>query len=142
MELLQEEQQKLIIAAIKRAENNTSGEIKVHIEANCNKSDAIDRAKYIFKYLALHKTALRNGVLFYLAYEDRKFAIIGDSGINDKVGQQFWDSTKSLLIQNFKESKFTEGLVKGIEEAGIQLEKYFPFNSDDTNEISDEISFG
>ena len=142
MELLDEKQQKLIIASIKEAENETSGEIKIHIEAKCDSGDPYERALEVFKYLSLHKTALRNGVLFYLAYEDRKFAIVGDKGINEKVGQSFWDTTKDLMIHNFKNENFTKGLTEGIKETGDKLKYYFPFKSNDQNEISDDISFG
>ena len=82
------------------------------------------------------------GVLFYLAHEDHKFAILGDKGINEKVGQTFWDSTKDLLRENFKKGDFEKGLTLGITEAGNQLKHYFPYNTDDKNEISDEISRG
>jgi len=142
MFILSDTQQKSIVEAIKQAENNTSGEIKVHIEEKCSTSDAMERAQEIFKYLLLHQTAQRNGVLFYLAYEDQKFAIFGDKGINEKVGQGFWDSTKDLLRENFKKGDFENGLVSAITEAGNQLKHYFPYQSDDKNEISDEISRG
>ena len=97
MQFFTETQQKNIISAIKDAEKRTSGEIKVHIESNCKYEDAYVRAKEVFEFLSLHKTELRNGVLFYLAFDDRKFAVLGDEGINNKVGQEFWDSTKNLL---------------------------------------------
>lgn len=142
MFILSEVQQKNITEAIKLAETNTSGEIKVHIEENCPGGDAMARAKEVFKYLSLQKTAQRNGVLFYLAYEDHKFAVFGDKGINEKVGQTFWDSTKEILKENFKKGDFETGLCLGIKEAGEQLKHYFPYNTDDKNEISDEISRG
>jgi uncharacterized membrane protein len=142
MFILSELQQKNIVSAIKLAETNTSGEIKLHIEEKCSSDDPMIRAEEVFKYLSLHKTALRNGVLFYLAYEDRKFAILGDKGINLKVGQRFWESTKDLMARNFKDGEFEKGLCLGIKEAGEQLKAYFPFQSEDINEISDEISRG
>lgn len=141
MFILSDIQQTRITDAIKLAETNTSGEIKVHIEENCE-GDAMARAKEVFEYLLLHKTAQRNGVLFYLAYGDKKFAVLGDKGINQKVGQTFWDSTKELLKENFKKGDFENGLCSGITEAGNQLKHYFPYNTDDKNEISDEISRG
>ena len=142
MFILSDIQQKNIIEAIKLAEANTSGEIKVHIEKECLGGDAMVRAAEVFKYLALQKTALRNGVLFYLAHEDHKFAVLGDKGINKVVGQSFWDSTKDLLRENFKKGDFENGLILGITEAGKKLKTYFPIASDDKNEISDEISLG
>lgn len=135
-------QQQEIINAIKEAELNTSGEIRVHIEKKC-KEDVLDHAAFIFDKLEMQKTALRNGVLFYLAVEDKKLAILGDAGINQKVPIGFWDNIKENMITNFKEGKFTEGLSRGIILAGEQLKKHFPHNKkNDANELSDEISFG
>lgn len=130
-----------ITNAIRVAELNTSGEIRVHIENKC-KGDVLDRAAYIFEKLEMHKTALRNGVLFYLAVEDHKFAILGDAGINQKVPEDFWESTKEVVIAKLKERKFSEGLADGIIKAGEQLKTHFPYQEDDVNELSDEISFG
>lgn len=130
-----------ITNAIRVAETNTSGEIRVHIENKCT-GDVLDRAAYIFEKLEMHKTALRNGVLFYLAVEDRKFAILGDAGINQKVPEDFWESTKELVIEKLKEGKISEGLADGVIKAGEQLKAHFPYQKDDVNELSDDISFG
>ena len=135
------EQQKQIVEAIKEAEKNTSGEIRVHIEKRC-KIDVLDRAADIFAMLKMHKTELRNGVLFYLSIEDRKFAILGDAGINAKVPNNFWESVKEAVFEQFKQNNQTEGLVKGILMAGEKLKAHFPYQKDDVNELSDEISFG
>lgn len=134
------EQQALILASVKEAERETSGEIRVHIESSIT-GDVLDRAAWVFKKLGMHKTDERNGVLFYLAVNDRKFAIIGDAGINSKVPAGFWNEISELLVKNFKEGKFTEGLSEGILMAGKQLNTHFPFKKDDVNELSDEISF-
>jgi uncharacterized membrane protein len=134
------EQQAQILASVKEAEMETSGEIRVHIETTL-KGDVLDRAAWLFNKLGMDKTAERNGVLFYLAVEDRKFAIIGDAGINSKVHAGFWDEISEALKKNFKEGKFTEGLSEGIIKAGIQLKTHFPYNKDDVNELPDEISF-
>ncbi len=134
------EQQAEILASIKEAERSTSGEIKVHIETSC-KEDVLDRAAWIFSKLNMNRTAERNGVLFYLAVNDRKFAILGDAGINSKVPPGFWDKIKEQMQNSFREGKFTEGLSGGILLAGSQLKAHFPFNKDDVNELSDEISF-
>jgi uncharacterized membrane protein len=134
------EQQEKILSAVKKAEEATSGEIRIHIETSCS-GDVLDRAAWIFKKLGMHKTALNNGVLFYLAVDDRKFAIIGDSGINAKVPAGFWDQAKELMMKNFKEARFTEGLSEGIILAGDQLKTHFPHKPDDVNELPDEISF-
>jgi uncharacterized membrane protein len=134
------EQQAQILASVREAELETSGEIRVHIETTL-KGDVLDRAAWLFKKLDMDKTAERNGVLFYLAVEDRKFAIIGDAGINSKVPAGFWDKAKEMMLENFKAGKFTEGLSKGILMAGEQLKTHFPHQSNDVNELPDEISF-
>jgi uncharacterized membrane protein len=126
--------------SVRSAELNTSGEIRVHIEEVC-KGDVLDRAAYLFQKLGMNKTALRDGVLIYLAINDRKFAIIGDAGINAKVPADFWDKTKTIMLNDFKEGLFTEGLCKAVLLAGEQLRQYFPHQSDDINELSDEVSF-
>jgi uncharacterized membrane protein len=135
-----EEQKAKILASIREAEEASSGEIRVHIETSF-KGDVLDRAAWIFKKLGMHKTALRNGVLFYLAVETRKFAVIGDIGINAKVHADFWNSTKEVMLMNFREGRFTEGLSKGIIMAGEQLKTHFPHQRNDVNELPDEISF-
>jgi uncharacterized membrane protein len=140
-EFLSKEQEILVENAIKEAERNTSGEIRVHIETEI-KGDVLDRAAYLFEYLDMHKTAQRNGVLFYLATKSRKFAILGDAGINAKVPADFWDQIKESMGAAFAEGKFAEGLSQGILTAGQQLETHFPFLKDDVNELSNDISFG
>jgi uncharacterized membrane protein len=134
------EQQAQILSSIKAAEESTSGEIRIHIETSF-KGDVLDRAAWIFRKLGMYKTTLRNGVLFYLAIKDRKFAIIGDAGINAKVPEGFWDKVKDLMQKSFKEGKFTEGLSEGIILAGEQLKTHFPHRKNDVNELPDEISF-
>jgi len=133
--------QSLIKDAIEEAEMNTSGEIRVHIDNIC-REDVLDRAAWWFEKLEMHRTAQRNGVLFYMAVSDRKFAILGDTGINAKTGENFWDQIKDEMEKHFMKNEFTEGLRKGILMAGEQLKKHFPYQSDDVNELSDEISFG
>ena len=135
------EEQQQIVDSIKQAEKNTSGEIRVHIENRCS-GDVMDRAAQVFSKLKMHETKLRNGVLIYLATKDRRFAIIGDVGINQKVEDNFWDSTKEAMLEKFKMDKFCDGLCEGILSSGEQLKSYFPYQSDDINELSDEISFG
>lgn len=130
-----------IKTAIKEAELNTSGEIRVHIEKDL-KGDPLDRAAYLFERLDMHKTAERNGILFYLAVDSKKFAILGDAGINAKVPENFWDDIKSQMTEHFTKEDFTGGLTAGIVLTGEQLKKHFPYQTDDINELSDEISFG
>ena len=134
-------QQQEILNAIRAAELNTSGEIRVHIENKCP-GDVLDRAAQVFDKLQMQKTRLRNGVLFYLSTENRKFAILGDAGINALVPENFWDEIKEWMTQQFREGRFTEGLAGAILRAGEQLKMHFPFQSDDVNELPDEISFG
>jgi uncharacterized membrane protein len=130
-----------IVNAIKLAEKETSGEIRVHIDKKC-KEDVLDRASFIFEKLEMHKTELRNGVLFYLAVNDRKFAILGDAGINNVVPKDFWEEVKQAMLKHFKSGNFSEGLIKGITMAGEKLKAFFPYKSDDINELDDDISFG
>lgn len=128
--------------SIINAEHQTSGEIRVHIDRKC-KVDVMDRAAYIFKKLEMHKTALRNGVLFYLSIKDKKFAILGDAGINNVTPDDFWDKIKDQMAIKFSEGKFSAGLSEGIKIAGEQLKQNFPYKEgEDINELPDDISFG
>ena len=135
------EQKEDIRQAILNAELDTSGEIKIHIENNCP-GDVLDRSALLFEKLGMKKTQLRNGVLIYLALNHRKFSIIGDAGINAVVPANFWDSIKDDMLSNFREARFSEGIILAVAKSGEQLKKYFPHQKDDVNEISDEISFG
>jgi uncharacterized membrane protein len=139
-DLFNEAQQKAIVDSIKAAELNTSGEVQVHIENTCKK-EVMDRATEVFASLNMHKTKLRNGVLFYLAVKDKKFAILGDAGINAAVPKDFWESIKDVMQVEFRQGKFTEGLCDGIRRAGEQLKNHFPYQQDDVNELPDDISF-
>jgi uncharacterized membrane protein len=134
------EEKKQITDAIAEAEKNTSGEIRLHMEGHCA-IDVLDRAAYVFGKLKMHETTERNGVLFYLAVHDRKFAILGDAGINQVVPANFWDEIKVTMLALFKQGKFADGLSQGIRMAGEQLKTNFPFRKEDVNELSDEISF-
>ncbi len=138
--ILNREEDHRVVEAIKQAERNTSGEIKVHIENRC-KGDVEERSLVVFNKLKLNETKLRNGVLIYLAVRDHKFAILGDEGINNVVGQGFWNDVKDLMLSHFKENRFAEGLEQGIQRCGEKLKTYFPYQSDDINEIPDDISY-
>lgn len=135
------EDKEVIRKAILNAELDTSGEIRVHVETSC-KGDVLDRAAYLFKKLDMTKTGLRNGVLFYLAVNSQKFAIIGDQGINAVVPENFWVDIKTKMAEKFNKEEFAIGLAEGIAETGKYLKKYFPHHIDDINELPDEISFG
>ncbi|ALM21801.1 hypothetical protein AAT17_11430 [Nonlabens sp. MIC269] len=139
-EFLTAQEEKEIIAAIRRAENKTSGEIRVHLESTCE--NAISRAQEVFHLLKMDNTKEENGVLIYLAVDSHKFSIIGDKGIDNKVPSNFWDQIKDVMASRFRESEFSTGIIKGIELIGKELAQYFPWDVDDTNELSDEISKG
>lgn len=129
-----------IVAAIALAEKQTSGEIRVHIEAHSSKLP-YERAKEVFEMLGMHQTELKNGVLFYVCIQNKNFALLGDKGIHEKVEPNFWDTTKNSVLENFKMGKFKEGLIAGITKAGEQLKNYFPYDEvNDSNELSNEIS--
>ena len=136
---LSKEEEQEIVQAIVEAEKNTSGEVRVHIEKQ-SKLSPLERAQEVFFELKMESTKDRNGVLFYVSVADKKFAIIGDKGINDVVAVDFWDTTKEIVIDHFKKGNFKTGLVEGILSAGNQLKAYFPYQSDDENELSNEIS--
>lgn len=138
--LISQEKANAIAAAIKKAEKNTSGEIRVHIEAHCKK-DSLQRAIEVFYQLEMQKTALRNGVLIYVAILDKTFAIVGDEGINNKVPADFWEATKEAMVTHFKKEKIVEGIIEGITLAGEKLKAFFPYQRNDQNELSDEVSF-
>jgi uncharacterized membrane protein len=140
MAVFTEEEQGLIRRAVENAEQNTSGEIRVCIEKTCDE-EVLDRAAKYFYQLDMDKTRLRNGVLIYLATVDRKFAIIGDAGINQLVPDTFWDDTKHAMLEQFKYGKLVEGICSGLQMAGEQLKKYFPHADDDKNELPDDIAF-
>lgn len=130
-----------IIEAIRNAEAQTSGEIRVHIESKCE-NDAFEHALELFHELKMDNTKLQNGVLIYVAVDLRQFVIYGDKGINDVVPIGFWDSTRDAMLAHFKKGHYKDGLVKGIEEAGKMLSKYFPWEYGNTNELSNDISKG
>lgn len=135
------EEKALIREAIAAAEMDTSGEIRLHVDNRC-KGDVLDCAAAWFEKLKMHKTEQRNGVLFYIAVKDHQFAILGDAGINAVTPVDFWENIKEEMLNFFRENRFADGLVKGIRMTGKQLKQHFPYQSDDINELPDEISFG
>lgn len=138
--ILNFEEDHRIVEAIRQAEKNTSGEIKVHIENHCH-DDVEKRSLFVFNRLKMTETKQRNGVLIYLAVKDHKFAILGDEGINNVVEDTFWNDIRDMMAAEFKEGHFAEGLEQGILRCGEKLKTYFPYQSDDVNEIPDEISY-
>jgi uncharacterized membrane protein len=127
--------------SIRLAELKTSGEIRVHIDKKCD-SDPIERAVDVFNKLKMFETKQRNGVLIYLAFSNRKLAIIGDKGINEVVPVDFWESTKNEMIFRFQRNEFAQGIIDAVTEAGKQLQAYFPIELDDKNELNNEITEG
>lgn len=134
------EEQNLIVAAISAAEKNTSGEVRVHLESICW-GDAMERAKKVFNKLEMHKTQEQNGILIYIATDSRKMAVIGDTGIHKKLGKEYWNSIVQNMVSKFKEGQQAQGLAAAIIDCGNQLKHYFPYASDDKNELNDSISF-
>lgn len=130
-----------IVDAIRRAENNTSGEIRVHVEVGAQAA-AFAVAQRIFRELGMDKTKDRNGILILLAVDRRQFAILGDEGINKVVSADFWDSERDLMQGYFRKGKFAEGIAAAIDQVGDKLKEFFPYQSDDVNELPDEISYG
>ena len=136
-----DEEQQRIRAAIADAEKNTTGQVRVCIEKKCIEP-VLDRAAKYFHLLDMHKTRLRNGVLIYVSTVDRKFAIIGDVGINKAAPVTFWDDTRNNMLQHIKYGNLVEGIVAGLEIVGNSLKKYFPQDVDDVNgETEDGLIF-
>ncbi|EHQ25384.1 TPM domain-containing protein [Mucilaginibacter paludis] len=141
MALFNDDEQQRVRKAIEDVEKHTSGEVRVCIEKNCSEDVLIRAAKY-FGQLGMQHTRHRHGVLIYLATVDRKFAIIGDKGINKVVPIDFWDTTKDAMQQHFKYGDLVEGILTGLKIAGEQLEKYFPYQEDGKhNQLPDDIAF-
>lgn len=134
-------QQEIIVEAIKNAEKQTSGELRVHIETEC-KLPVMERAIEVFHNLKMNETALHNGVLIYVAIGAKKMAVVGGQGINTKVGQYFWDGTIAQLRDEFAKGNYTLALCDAITEIGKKLKVYFPIQANDTNELLNDISFG
>ncbi|MBS1524042.1 MAG: TPM domain-containing protein [Bacteroidetes bacterium] len=140
MPIFNEEEQQRIRRAIEDAEKETSGQIRVCIEKTCSE-EVLDRAAKYFHQLDMHKTKQRNGVLIYLATVDRKFAIIGDRGINKTVPKDFWDDAKDEMLKHFRYGDLVEGIVTGLKIAGDHLRQYFPHRAGGSNELPDDIAF-
>ena len=140
--ILSEEQEQALVDAITKAELHTSGEIRIHLEKSMGNSSAQQRAKKWFGKLEMHKTAEKNGVLFYLAIEDHQLALWAGEGINEKVPTNFWQEIIDLMISESKVGHFSQGLIAGVEKTGRALGEFFPRKDDDVDELSNEISRG
>ena len=130
-----------IAAAIRKAESETSGEIRVHVEGRCP-GDPTGRAREIFAALGMHRTTRRNGVLLYLAVRDRRLAVVGDEGIHRAVPDRFWEGIAVEMERHFGTGRFLGGLLSGIERIGAELASHFPGTPDDRNELPDVPSEG
>lgn len=140
-DFLTSEEETEIIEAIRIAERNTSGEIRVHIEQNYN-GDIFNHALEVFHFLKMDNTLQRNGVLIYVAVNNKSFVVYGDKGINEKVSENFWNSTRDKIQQHFKNGNFKQGLIDGVSKAGQELSEYFPWEHSDRNELDNTISKG
>ncbi|MBL7686255.1 MAG: TPM domain-containing protein [Deltaproteobacteria bacterium] len=138
--ILTNEENQQLVHAIQEAEHKTSGEIRVHIARRSNHA-AEEEAKLTFERLGMTQTQERNGILFYLSLEDRNLVILGDRGIHEKVGEAFWKDLHHEVIRHFKEKHFLLGLLIGIQRCGVELQRYFPINKENPDELSNEISF-
>ncbi len=137
---LTDEQERRIIRAIADAENQTSGEVRVHIEQRCNK-DPLERAARIFHELGMDETELQNGVLIYIATEDHKASIYAGKGIHKQVEDGFWSDVLSTILEYFKREEYESGITEGVNRVGTKLKELFPYKKGDVNELSDEISY-
>ncbi len=136
------EQQHLMVQAVQQAEKNTSGEIRIFVESKCEYMDAVDRAKEIFFNLKMEKTKDRNAVLLYIALDDRQLALFADEGIYQRLGQQYWDEKVKKITGAFTKDDYTGGVCHVVIEIGEALKTEFPYQSDDKNELPDDIVFG
>lgn len=133
-------EKKQILAAVREAEKNTSGEIRVHLEYK-SRGPVYGYAQKVFQRIGLTKTAQRNGVLIFLATKDKKFTVLGDVGINEKVPEGFWHDVVEIMQERFKQDKFVEGISEAVLRIGEKLKAYFPYQANDKNELSDHISY-
>lgn len=136
------EEQKIIAAAIQKAERCTSGEVRVYVESRCSYVDALDRAIELFARMGMYATAERNAVLVYVALKDHQLAVFGDEGIHQKVGSEYWNNEVKKMIRDFNRDDYAKGIAGCVEDIGEALQKFFPFTDTDKNELSDEIEFG
>ncbi len=141
--LFDEEDNRLIVKAIRQAEKRTSGEVRVFVENRCRFMDAIDRAAEIFFSLKMEKTEERNAVLVYVALKDHQLAVFADEGIYQKTGQEYWNKVVAEMIQSFNKDDYAKGIAECVIQIGEALTTHFPFDKDtDKNELPDHIVFG
>ncbi len=136
------EEAAIIVNAIREAEKLTSGEIRLYLQTKCKYIDPMDRAKEVFQELNMNKTLLHNGVLIYVATQDKQLCIFADKGIHEKVDAHVWKSAVQLIKENFAKEQYVDGLVSAVNYIGTLLQQYFPYDSQDKNELPDNIVFG
>ncbi|TKK70870.1 TPM domain-containing protein [Ilyomonas limi] len=138
-----EEQKQRIVQAVQQAERQTSGEVRVYVESKCRFVDALDRAAEIFFQLQMDKTTLHNGVLVYVAVDDKQVAVYADEGIHAKAGRQYWLGTVAAMLQHFRQEHVAEGICSAVLKIGEALVHHFPYDATtDKNELPDNIVFG
>ncbi len=135
-----EKEKTAIIEAIKLAEKQTSGEIRIHLEKKA-RENFMEHAQHVFEEIGMTQTEKRNGVLIFIGIKSRRFAILGDQGINEVVPKDFWDEVKGLMVLEFTQDRFADGILKAIEKTGEKLKAYFPYEKNDVNEITNRISY-
>lgn len=140
--LFSDEEQQEIVNAIREAEKNTSGEVRVYVENRCSYVDALDRAIEVFAKMGMQATKERNGVLVYVALKDHQLAVFGDEGIHQKVGMDYWNEEVGKMIRAFNRDNYVKGIATCVTDIGNALKHFFPYATDDKNELSDEIQFG
>ena len=133
-------EKKQILAAVREAERNTSGEIRIHLEYK-TREPVFGHAQKVFQRIGITRTSERNGVLIFLATHDKKFAVLGDVGINEKVPEGFWNDVAGIMQEHFKRNKFADGISEAVLRIGEKLKTYFPYQTNDKNELSDNISY-
>lgn len=137
------EENHLIVKAIRQAEKNTSGEVRVYVESHCSWLDAMDRAAEIFYSLKMENTDQRNAVMVYIAIKDRQLAVFGDEGIHQKVGTDYWNRVVADMLSSFNRHDYSKGIAECVIQIGDALKQHFPYDRDtDKNELPDEIVFG
>jgi uncharacterized membrane protein len=138
-----EEEKNLIVTAIREAEHQTSGEIRVYVESRCRFVDPLDRAAEVFTILKMKETAGHNAVLIYMAVKDRQLAVFGDHAIHEKVGEEFWKKEVMHMLTHFQKDHYADATAKVILDIGAALKYHFPYDRQtDINELPDDIVFG
>ena len=140
--LFSDEEQQVITAAIREAEQRTSGEVRVYVESRCSYMDALDRAVEIFGQMGMQHTKERNAVLVYVAIKDHQLAVFGDQGIHQKVGTDYWNTEVFKMIHAFNRENYALGIAGCVKDIGQALKEFFPYTKEDKNELSDDIQFG